>query len=432
MNLRQTESDLQPRDINLVKPEKPKKPPVSWGKIVYLTILGIIALFLLYYLFNRIFFVRGQGVFTAEVTDIASVSPARIEKIVVEPNTYVQVGDTLALIYETSAYSTAADTTIRFTDIRRTDIGRQNRDRQKAIELQRQHQLLSLELQSRERTRADIDGQLRLAQNLFDEEAITRREFQVVKNQYDDAVYKVEETNRKLRYNWMLLQSLDLAPEDNPDPMIATGRGWARRQVLIAPHEGLVTRVLKRDYEAVRHADPIMKLVDTRKFYVRAFFKFAHRDYLEPGKKVKLYFADGSKYVGILSNIHKDSEFLLEEFRREFSMREKYIVADILIVPDVKIEPGSFMNVARDMRMTPEDVYNDMVKSGYVDKQGYVTNIFNPLTDPGLSRLAQSYRPQVPAIRDVFLKMYRELNRHILGTSVSVVFPKWPLKRSDQ
>ncbi len=414
MNLRKSGNDLVDHSEALSKLEPPRRRKITLGKLIYFAIIIALVLFALYYLINRIFFVKGMGVFTAHETNIATVEPARIEQINVVRNQEIQRGDTLVVVdYEDAAYGGG------YTTVQRTPSASQ-RDESKILDAQKDLQLLRLEKNRYDEELLNVQKELDKARELYRKELLTTSELKKYKEKVEEAQFKLQKINKSIQYERLLIKNLQTTGSEKTVVQHTGGGGSHGDRYLIANHDGIVSTVKKTQYETVNETETILTLANTNDRFVVTYFAFRYRRYVRPGTYVKVMFNDGYSYRGIIRQIFRESDYLLEEFRKEFSLREKFIVAKVFIIPKTKLKPEDFNSVAQQRKVTVSVVFNELVQTGYINKKGEL--IAPP--DENLVLLNAANRPYVNQIRGTFLNLLRELDKHILGCSVSINYAK--------
>ena len=421
MNLRKSGNDLIDHSEAMSKLDPPRRKRITLGKLIYFAIIAALVIFALYYLINRIFFVKGMGVFTATETRIATVEPARIEEINVVRNQEIHRGDTLVVVDYENAWGGG-----RYVSTPQTSTTTQ-RDQSKIIGAQKDLQLLRLEKNRYTEELKTAQKDLETARELYRKELLTTSELKKHKEKVNDASFKLEKVNKSIQYEWMTIKNLkESGSEKTVVRTGGSGYGGHGDRHLVATHDGIVATVKKTPYEVVDETETIMTLANTDDRYVITYFAFRYRRYVRPGTYVKVMFNDGYTYRGIIRQIYRESDYLLEEFRKEFSLREKYIVAKVFVIPETRLKPEDFINVARQRKIPVKVIFDELVQTGYINKKGEL--VAPP--DENLVLLNNANRPYLREIRGTFLNLLRELDKHILGCSVSINYPK--LKAADR
>ncbi len=422
MNLRKSGNDLIDHSEAMSKLEPPRRKRITLGKLIYFAIIIALVVFALYYLINRIFFVKGMGVFTATETHIATVEPARIDRIDVVRNQEIHRGDTLVVVDYEGAWGGRTYTTGQQTSTTT------QRDQTKIIGAQKDLQLLRLEKDRYTDELETVTKDLETARELYRKELLTTSELKKYKEKVDDATFKLQKVNKSIQYEWMTIKNLKESGTEKTVVRNTGGSGYGGHadRHLIATHDGIVATVKKEPYEVVDQTETILTLANTDDRYVVTYFAFRYRRYVRPGTYVKVMFNDGYSYRGIIRQIYRESDYLLEEFRKEFSLREKYIVAKVFVIPETRLKPEDFANVARQRKTDAKIIFNELIQTGYINKKGEL--VAPP--DENLVLLNNANRPYMREIRGTFLNLLRELDKHILGCSVSINYPK--LKAADR
>ncbi len=421
MNLRKSGNDLIDHSEAMSKLEPPRRKRITLGKLIYFAIIIALVVFALYYLINRIFFVKGMGVFTATETRIATVDPARIDEINVVRNQEVHRGDTLVVVDYEGAWGGRTYTPVQTSTTTQ-------KDQSKIIGAQKDLQLLRLEKDRYTEELATAQKELENARELYRKELLTTSELRKYKEKIEDIEFKLQKVNKSIQYEYLVIRNLKEAGSEKTVVRNTGGSGYGGHgdRHLIATHDGIVATVKKTPYEVVDQTETILTLANTNDRYVITYFDFRYRRYVRPGTYVKVMFNDGYSYRGIIRQIYRESDYLLEEFRKEFSLREKFIVSKVFVIPKTRLKPEDFLSVARQRKTDPKLIFDELVQTGYINKKGEL--IAPP--DENLVLLNNANRPYLREIRSTFLNLLRELDKHILNCSVSIHYPK--LKAADR
>ena len=300
--------------------EQPKKS-LSFGKYFYLLVLFAAIASLFYWSYERIFFLSGIGFLEAETTFVEARNPGRIIRLNCAVNDTVAAGEALVILGRTESAHFIGSNGIYVSP-----------QQQKLINIESKVKLLLQEVVHKKRQLSKLHGEARRARKLLALNAVTRPEVvkiedRLEKAQYDLSILKIQfDTAQRLRQSY---QRKTLLESRNGKT------GWSvtapvSERVLYAPTVGIVSVIYKQLGEIAQVGEPVLKIKNHNKTYIKAYFPASHESEISRGDNVIVQFEDGEEIEAYIRDIYPTAYAQPKEMGKRFGKAERYLVAEVV------------------------------------------------------------------------------------------------------
>ncbi|RLA87008.1 MAG: hypothetical protein DRG58_11285 [Deltaproteobacteria bacterium] len=300
-----------PKPTTIFKPEAEKKK-FPWGKLVYFTILGIIGLALLQWLWNRTIYIEAPALVQSQEIRVQATETGRIESIL------VKIGDVVT----------------PQTVVARLNITRRLQDQWSPEMIFRLNQAISkLEGEASVTAR-----QLRALSNLASSYATERqRANQLLKQKvlkYSDykridlefqslnvEVARLQQLLSTLNHEKRLLEEIYqryLPPQGEVKIDLTPAVG------------GIVVKIDREPGEVVLAGQPVLTTAIPKNLFIKAFIEEKYQPAINLGDNATILFKDGSQAEGQVQKLYPASEPLPPEYQEHYMTRQRAIVAEII------------------------------------------------------------------------------------------------------
>ena len=306
---------LRKRASSVIKANEVEKKRISWGKYVYFMLLLLIGLTAVQWAYERLFFMKGTGFLKAETTFVEARTTGRIHEIkcsindrVVEGQSLVQFGSVIfANHIQTELYGGDYET------------------ERKIIDLTGKLELIKQNIFQKKENISLLKSEYRRAKELIAIDAITRSQLLTLEDKLNRAEYDLSALQITFGSTSKKLKSYRSQMYIDP-----SGRGVVGERVLYAPKAGLVSTIYKQKGEVVRAGEPIIKIINANKTFVKAYFSSAFEKSIHDGDLVKVYFENGEKSDGIIRKIYPTAISRASEIENRFGAIKRSLIAEIV------------------------------------------------------------------------------------------------------
>lgn len=306
-------------------PEEKGKKPIPWGKYFYLTVLTLIVIIFVKWVYERVICVRGEGVLEAKTISISTTITGRITAIKHRVRDTVSEREAVVFLDRSEL-----DNKI---DAKRREIEEKNTFfRQKILDAENELRLMEKEKENQEKEVNDLREEYKKAKTLLSLEAVTRP--QLLNIEYD-----LKSSERKLAAlstGTALTASKLLAIKKE----FSVYRGMVNKEikqlhdikketVLFSSVKGVVTVVLKREGEVVQPGELILKIADPSENFIKTYFRASDEDKIKLGEEVLIIFQNGDKSRGVVRKIYPAALPLPVEYKKAYGPQEMSVTAEI-------------------------------------------------------------------------------------------------------
>jgi len=298
-----------------MKAKEVEKKRISWGKYVYLAVLLLMGLTAVRWAYERVFFMKGTGFLKAETTFVEARTTGRIQEIKCSINDRVSEGQPLV---QFGNMVFANHVQIEFN-------GGDYATERKIIDLTSKLELIKQKTFQKKESIGELKSEYQRAKKLIAIDAITRSQLltledKLKRTEYDLSALKIEfgATSKKLK---------SYKSQIYTDP---GGHGLIGERVLYAPKAGLISTIYKHKGEVVKIGEPIIKIINGGKTFVKAYFPSAFEKSIHDGDEVKVYFENGEKSDGVIRKIYPTAISHASEIENRFGAIKRSIIAEIV------------------------------------------------------------------------------------------------------
>lgn len=335
INFKRNESVLKGLEIQT---QGKKKGKVNWDRIIYFALLAVILIFFFRYLINEMFFIEGNGQVRFENISIRNTDDCRVIEIFVSEGDEVKIGDSLfsyipddenADNNNANSYGSAG---FALNSKKQGDVSWSEREVFKVKEEIKVNNFLIAE---KVKLKNLYSAELQRIRNEVMLDVLPR-------NKLDDQLAKINQLNfdiQSLRGKTsMLAASLNQLEGMKRDLSATTtyaGQGLggggddSRQKVFYAPLSGVITTVMKNEFEVALKSEEIMSIHKPENISVRGFFQQEDLASLKIGDRVDLHFPDGSDGRGIIKRFYFATYRLPEEFQKKYEPTTRSLTVDI-------------------------------------------------------------------------------------------------------
>lgn len=308
------------------KREKPIPKQVNWDRIVYFLLLFIVLGVLFYYLFNRSFYVSGEGMVVIEVTDIRAPADIEVEELFVTENSVVEKGEPL-FSYSFLNWMDTVDE-IKETESILADQQEELQDVENELTLQRVTiQEIEKRIEFLGQQRDDFIEKVRL-------NAATSYELNEVEHLLFSAKSNLRAANSELQ---VLLNSRNrkIQRRESTEALLTNLQsGEGSIHTFYSPLDGSIDNILVREDMQVFKADHILRIQpNSAAVYIYAVVEREDAEHTAVGTVIKIEFDDGSESSGVVRRSYDAREDVIDHFRQTGYLTNNFLVLE-LTAPD--------------------------------------------------------------------------------------------------
>ncbi|MEM6963775.1 MAG: hypothetical protein AAF573_03350 [Bacteroidota bacterium] len=315
----------------LKEPPKPKK--VNWQKWSWIAILTSAALFFGLRIFNGVAILRGHGQVELRKQALTFTNDVKVLDILVTEGQEVTKGDTL-FYYQNEYYQTG--NTIRNTvNVNRPIdwIEKERLNLRKQIALKKiEKKNLAARLQFKKDEFQHQQDLVLLGVNDI-EYTLTAIQADVVKLETAQKIL-VEEIRFLRKHLAMLKKQESEIKTLEADQAQMAGDMINQELPYVAQMDGIVGSINLSPNEVCYEQQDVMTIHQREEISVRAYFDPELMAHLQINDVMQIYFPDGTKGLGRISNIYISTKELPKEFQSKYEPTERNVVVDVLPITE--------------------------------------------------------------------------------------------------
>jgi multidrug resistance efflux pump len=287
----------------------PKKVP--WGKMIYLTLLGVLFLSLGWWGFIRVRYMEAPALVQYREFLVQAKEPGRVAEVPVKIGDLVSPETLVAIL----------DITRRGMDQWSPDMIFRTQDSiQKIIA---EETVVCRELALKKGLAANLGKERQRAKNLLNQGVIKYSEYKKLDLDHQSLSAVVGELQGRAQALQRQRQVLEDIYQQHLPPC---GRQLAE---LKPATWGIVIKQDRELGEVVLAGQAVLTLIDPDNLYVKAFFPEKFQPFLHLGNDAVILLPDGSKETGEVKKLYPASEPLPPEYQKYYMTRQRAIVAEI-------------------------------------------------------------------------------------------------------
>lgn len=309
MRLRNKPTYLRTVDEVSVKQQK-----ANWSQRFYILFLFALIFAVGFYIFNKVYYVRGYGQIQVEKTSIQYLDDIKIKKIYVQENKSVQMGTRL---FDFERDDRTADLTTVMVRNPRNDLLALKKELAFAInELQRLNREYDFYAQKQKRyERLNIIGTIAPEELSALDERLVMLAGRIEEQKGDiDALKEQQRMNNQ---------------SQSPLPKV-----FNTVEYCTASAAGRILKIYSGENEVVLKGTTIMDVQNGDNISMRAYFELADAENIHVGSNVIVQFPDGSKASGIIHRFSLTTIPQPVEFQQKYEPTHRSIVAQIVPTVD--------------------------------------------------------------------------------------------------
>lgn len=335
--------------IRIVNDNKVKKER-NWDRILYMVLLGSFLIFLSYYLFSYLLFVKGLGQVIIEKNQIRLTDDARIIEFYVNEGDSVKKNDTL--------FSYALDMdeqddfTLPISGINKTSEVKvsENWGNKEMFALKKKISINTIDISENNFLIANYKSEIKRLSNEVILDVLPKNKLEFVQNE----ILKLNSQNLKLQKEneelAKLISSIQTNPEkttnnesrtyinttennltenENEKKLSFSDEYLTEPKYFRSPIEGITTKIFVQNYETALKSEEIMSIHKSHAEFIKAYFEQEDSKHLKVGDIFNIEFPDGTASKGILKRFYITTYTLPEEFQKKYESTTRSLAADI-------------------------------------------------------------------------------------------------------
>ncbi|TND08075.1 MAG: hypothetical protein FD123_2629 [Bacteroidetes bacterium] len=328
--------------IRVMPDDADKRRSYNWDRIVYFAFLILLFLFLGWYLFDKIFYVKANGQVLFENVNVRLMNDCRVLNYYKNEDDTVAVGDSLFLYVEDIDEDDGGGSGASVATGRDSSSGNNRYDwvEREIYNLRKKIAVNNTEIREQTDLVRTYETEIPKLKNEVILDALPQARLDLRLHDITElkaAVGRINSENNELRK--LIAQLTALLPADKKmrvasGTAIAAGAGGSGEdvtepRVFLAPIEGSVNRIYTRQFETALKQEVVMSIHKNSPIYVRAFFNQEDMEYFMEGDELTVHFPDGSESKGILKRFYYSTVPLPEEFQKRYEPVQRSIAADV-------------------------------------------------------------------------------------------------------
>lgn len=339
------------------------KSPFNWDRVIYLTLLVLLFLFLIRFTYRSVFYIDGNGQVLFEKVDIRHTDDIRILEFYKNEGDDVKVGDTLFTYFlDDDLFNGGGSNAVSISTA-----GKSNSWIDKEIYvLKKNVDLNKVRISDYELMLESSMNDLVRVQNEVILDAISHTnlenlEYRIEKLENDINLLGAQNRiyRKQLGYLYKLKEDEESAKKQKIeiDQNTANGTlsssdvfGMTSSDLLAGindqqgfnyftcPIEGNITRILKQAFEVALKTENIMSLHQPEHVHIRGYFDQGDLGEIHEGDVVDIEFPDGTMSEGRVDRFEFSTRILPEEFQKKFEPTTRTLAVDILPLNDSDLE----------------------------------------------------------------------------------------------
>ena len=357
-------------------PPRPRLPPkkrFSWGRAIYLSLLAGMAYSGLRWGMDYLLYIKVPGVLEGENIKIESHVQARIVKIGLNIGQPVTKGERLVYLDTQDIDQQIMQQQNRIQELdancrmERQQLPLMVRERQTQLALEQdKYNLRKLQLEAEmeqnrlqqqeyEKKAARFGEQMGHADRLKAAKAITKAEYQTIRQQLEEAqgkLVQLEAGQRALNDESAQVEkslaSLSLQIEEisaqiqgksklpfyqaqlsSAKQELELLKASLQQRIILAPTGGVISAVYARAGEVALPGRPLGIITTAQNLHLNAFFEAEQQKYLQPNQTVTVIFDNEKQSQGIISRIHPVADSVPPQLQPRFEPPKQMLVAEI-------------------------------------------------------------------------------------------------------
>ena len=340
------------------------KSPFNWDRIIYLTLLALLLIFLIRFTYRAVFYIDGNGQVLFEKVDIRHTDDIRILEFYKNEGDDVKVGDTLFTYFlDDDMFGGGGGSNA----VSISTAGKSNSWIDKEIYvLKKNVDLNKVRIIDYKAMLESYNNDLVRVQNEVILDAMSHTnlenlEYRIEKLEND--INLLESQNRiyrkQLGYLYKLKeeeenakkQKIDIEQNTSngslnstkvfgmtPSDMLAGINDQRGFNYFTCPIDGNITRILKQAFEVALKTENILSLHQPEHVHIRGYFDQTDLGDIHEGDILDIEFPDGTTSEGRVDRFEFSTRILPEEFQKKFEPTTRTLAVDILPLKDADLE----------------------------------------------------------------------------------------------
>lgn len=311
-----------------------KQKKINWDRIIYLAFITILIIFLGYYAFIKIFFIKAQGQVSFENIDIRIPEDCRILSYQVAEDDTVKKGDSL-FVYsiEKENFNFGGVGFGRMDTFYNSQSSWIDKE---IFAIRKKIALNNLEINQNNELLSAFQDEMQEVENMVTLDIMPSSRYEYVKaeiRRLKSELIKIKSENAQ---NYAYLNQLYAMNKKGVARTSTYAGGYGggggeqtRTKVFYSPISGTVTRLYTHQYEVALKQDLIMAIHSDHPMFVKAFFDQEDVAYFQEGDIVDIKFPDGRTSQGVLRRFYYSTIQLPVEFQKRYEPTTRTLAADI-------------------------------------------------------------------------------------------------------
>lgn len=314
--------------IRTLKEPVIKKKKFNFDRIILITILLGLFFWLTSFIYNKVFWIEGNGQMLMKKVDVNFTNDIRVKQIHIFEGDTVKIGDTLFNYYQ-DQFDSDASLVIKNNDKRERQFSNYQN-------LKREIHLKNLELKGLQQQLNYLQAQQKKITNLIlldvytiDKLDSTNYQIQLIEN-------KINLLQNELYF--LRIQKNEISPKSNSHH----GSG-SYGNTYYSPIKGVIGQILKNSEESCYKTENVMTIHDVEKVFIKAYFNLKDIAHVTKGDLVVVEFPDKTKSTGVINKLYISTYEAPTEFQKKYEPTERNILTEIIPLHNNQIsEWGKF------------------------------------------------------------------------------------------
>ena len=332
------------------------KSPFNWDRLIYLSLLILLLLFLLKYTYREVFYIEGDGQVLFEKVDIRHTDDIRILEFYKKEGDEVEVGDTLFTYFlDDDLFSGGGASNA----VSISTAGKSNSWIDKEIYvLKKNIDLNRVRIKDYKTMLESFNNDLERVQNEVILDAVSHTnlenlEYRIEKLENDITLLSAQNGiyRKQLGYLKKLKEDEEKAKKQKIEIQQNTANGTLDSKKVFGltssdllagindqqgfnyftcPIKGSITSIKKQAFEVALKTEIIMALHQPKNVHIRGYFDQEDLSDIHEGNIVDIEFPDGTDSKGRVDRFEFSTRILPEEFQKKFEPTTRTLAVDIL------------------------------------------------------------------------------------------------------
>jgi len=341
------------------------KSPFNWDRLIYLSLLVLLLLFLLKYTYREIFYIEGNGQVLFEKVDIRHTDDIRILEFYKNEGDEVEVGDTLFTYFLDDDLFSGGGGGSNAVSI--STAGKSNSWIDKEIYvLKKNIDLNRVRISDYKLMLESFNNDLERVQNEVILDAVSHTnlenlEYRIEKLENDITLLSAQNRiyRKQLGYLKKLKEDEDRAKKQKIEIQQNTANGTLDSKKVFGltssdllagindqqgfnyftcPIKGSITSIKKQAFEVALKTEIILALHQPKNVHIRGYFDQEDLADIHEGNIVDVEFPDGTYSKGRVDRFEFSTRILPEEFQKKFEPTTRTLAVDILPLDSTDLE----------------------------------------------------------------------------------------------